>query len=62
MAQCSGVAMQDEGRYRQTDSALPLAEVVERLAAAVPKDKPAIDLTKYRALRPPWTDWGSLVE
>jgi hypothetical protein len=43
--------------YRQ-DSASPLAEVAERLAAAAPGDLAAIDLGTYKGLRPPWNDWA----
>lgn len=44
--------------YRQPTSASPLAEVVERLAAAAPSAAAKVDLRHYRALQPPWTDWG----
>ncbi len=44
--------------YRQPTQASPLAEVVERLAAAAPRDVTEVDLRRYRALQPPWTDWG----
>jgi len=43
--------------YQQPGGASPLAEVVERLAAAAPRDIAAIDLSEYRGLRPPWNDW-----
>ena len=43
--------------YRQPNGASPLSEVVERLAAATPKDIADIDLRRYRGLRPPWNDW-----
>lgn len=43
--------------YRQPTAASPLAEVVERLAAAAPGDAAEVDLRRYRALRAPWTDW-----
>ncbi len=43
--------------YRQGSGSSPLAEVVERLAAATPADEAAIDLTTYRGLKPPWNDW-----
>ena len=44
--------------YRQPTSASPLAEVVERLAAAAPSDVAEVDLQRYRALQTPWTDWA----
>jgi len=47
--------------YRQPTAASPLAEVVERLASAAPADRAAIDLGHYRALQPPWNDWGHVV-
>ena len=47
--------------YRQPSAASPLAEVVERLASAAPADLAAIDLGNYRALQPPWNDWGHIV-
>lgn len=43
--------------YRQPTEASPLAEVVERLAAAAPRDAAEVDLSHYRALRAPWTEW-----
>jgi hypothetical protein len=43
--------------YRQLNDTSPLSEVVERLAAAAPKDIADIDLKRYRALRAPWNDW-----
>lgn len=46
--------------YRQPNAQSPLAEVVERLASAAPVDRARIDLAHYRALRPPWNDWGHL--
>jgi hypothetical protein len=44
--------------YRQAATASPLAEVVERLAAAAPGDLAGIDLASYRGLMPPWNDWN----
>ena len=43
--------------YRQPTRASTLAEVVERLAAAAPRDVSEVELRRYRALQPPWTDW-----
>ena len=43
--------------YRQPTRASTLAEVVGRLAAAAPRDVSEVDLRRYRALQPPWTDW-----
>jgi len=48
--------------YRQASGASPLAEVVEHLAAAAPVDVAAVDLNRYRALVPPWTDWRHVAE
>lgn len=47
--------------YRQESGVSPLSEVVERLAAAAPKDVADIDLAGYRGLRPPWNEWPHLV-
>jgi len=44
--------------YRQPTPTSPLAEVVERLAAAAPSDVTEVDLQRYRALQAPWTDWA----
>jgi len=46
--------------YRQASGVSPLAEVVERLAAAAPADKADVDLTQYRGITPPWNDWRHL--
>jgi hypothetical protein len=54
---CSALAPFDE-IYRQPSGASPLAEVVERLAAAMPNDLATIDLRSYKSLREPWTDWA----
>jgi hypothetical protein len=43
--------------YRQPTPTSPLAEAVERLAAAAPGDAAEVDLERYRALQAPWTDW-----
>jgi len=47
--------------YRQPNGTSPLAEVVERLAAATPGDRGKVDLRTYRDLVAPWTDWNHLV-
>jgi hypothetical protein len=47
--------------YRQPGGASPLAEVVERLVEATPRDAAAVDLKSYRGLVPPWNDWTHLV-
>jgi hypothetical protein len=46
--------------YRQPGGASPLAEVVERLVAAEPKDRGVVDLERYRGIAPPWNDWRHL--
>ncbi len=46
--------------YRQPTGASPLAEVVERLAAAAPTDRAEIDLQHYRVLQSPWNRWEHL--
>jgi hypothetical protein len=43
--------------YRQPTPVSPLTEVVERLASAAPSDAAEVNLQRYRALQPPWTDW-----
>jgi hypothetical protein len=47
--------------YPQPSAASPLAEVAERLASAAPADLATIDLRRYRALQPPWSDWAHIV-
>jgi hypothetical protein len=47
--------------YRQPTGASPLAEVVERLAAAAPADAAVVDLSTYRGLIAPWSDWSHVV-
>jgi hypothetical protein len=44
--------------YAQPSGASPLSEVVERLVEARPRDLAEIDLSHYRGLRPPWSDWN----
>lgn len=44
--------------YRQPTGASPLSELIERLSAAKPLDEAGLDLASYRALVPPWQDWG----
>jgi hypothetical protein len=46
--------------YRQDTGASPLVEVVERLTAASPSDKPDTELRSYKGLVAPWNDWGHL--
>lgn len=46
--------------YAQSTGASVLSEVVERLAAAAPTDLAEVDLATYKALVPPWNDWGHL--
>jgi hypothetical protein len=48
--------------YAQATGASVLAEVADRLAAAVPGDADRIDLSSYRGLHAPWNDWNYLVE
>lgn len=48
--------------YPQPGGASVLAEVVERLEAAEPRDAATIDLATYRGLEPPWNDWRHLQE
>jgi hypothetical protein len=56
------VAMREfDAIYRQTNGASPLAEVVERLAEALPPDHGKVALHSYRELVAPWTDWDHLV-
>jgi hypothetical protein len=43
--------------YRQPGGTSPLAEVVERLAAAQPGDLGALELRTYKGVSPPWNDW-----
>ncbi len=38
-------------------SASVLVEVVERLASAAPADLADVELSSYKGLLPPWTDW-----
>lgn len=46
--------------YAQASGASPRVELVERLAATAPSDRPDVDLTTYRGLVPPWNDWSHL--
>lgn len=48
--------------YQQPTGASPLAEAVERLRAAKPKDLAEVDLTTYRQLAPPWNDWSHVTD
>ncbi len=47
--------------YEQPSGASVLSEVAERLAAAAPLDRAEVDLSTYRGLIPPWSDWEHLV-
>ena len=47
--------------YRQLGIGSPLAEVAERLSAAAPRDRAALDLKTFRGLRAPWNDWDHVV-
>jgi hypothetical protein len=46
--------------YPQTSGASVRAELVERLAAPAPADVASVELATYKALVPPWNDWGHL--
>ena len=48
--------------YQQPNGASPLAELVERFAAANPGDRAKINLNDYRGLRPPWNNWHHVVD
>lgn len=43
--------------YAQPAGTSVLAEVIERLAAARPKDQALVELPTYRGLVAPWTNW-----
>jgi len=47
--------------YRQPTDVSPLAEIAERLAAAIPSDVAEINLRDYRGLQAPWNDWEHVV-
>jgi hypothetical protein len=47
--------------YAQPTGASVVAEVAERLAAAVPSDRASVDLGTYKGLQPPWSDWSHVV-
>lgn len=47
--------------YAQPNGASPLAEVAERLAAGTPRDATSVELSSYKGLEPPWTDWAYVV-
>jgi hypothetical protein len=44
------------------DSTSPLAEVIERLAAASPSDRAQVELRDYKGLVAPWNDWAHLAD
>ena len=46
--------------YPQPSGASSMVEVVERLAAAAPSDRPEVDLRTYKGLLAPWNDWVHL--
>jgi hypothetical protein len=48
--------------YEQGNGTSPLAEVVERLAAASPSDVSEVDLASYKDLVEPWNDWDHITE
>jgi hypothetical protein len=44
------------------DSTSPLAEMIERLAAASPSDHAEVELCDYKGLVAPWNDWAYLAD
>lgn len=56
-----GAFVDFDGIYAQ-DSTSPLAEVVERLAAASPSDRAGVELRDYKGLVAPWNSWDHLAE
>jgi hypothetical protein len=46
--------------YVQEGGGSVLSELVERLATAAPSDAPAVDLSSYKGLVAPWSDWAHL--
>lgn len=56
---CAALARIDE-LYPQASGASVLAEVVDRLARALPGDRAAVELASFRGLQAPWTDWSHL--
>lgn len=46
--------------YQQPSGASVLAEVVERLASARPRDRAQVELSSYKDLVSPWNDWTHL--
>jgi hypothetical protein len=46
--------------YVQPTGASPLTELAQRLSAAAPRDLAVIDLSTYRGLKAPWTDWANV--
>jgi len=55
-------AFADFDRIYAQESTSPLAEVVERLAAASPSDRAEVELRDYKGLVAPWNDWGHLTD
>jgi hypothetical protein len=49
--------------YRQLGSEVSvLAEVVERLIEAHPRDRGEVELRSYKGLVAPWNDWGYVID
>ena len=46
--------------YQQSPGTSVLAEVVERLASAQPRDRAQVELSSYKDLQSPWNDWTFL--
>jgi hypothetical protein len=40
----------------------PLVQLIDRLAGGRPADRDTVDLSSYKGLRPPWTDWSHVRE
>jgi hypothetical protein len=59
-AEAAIAAFADFEQIYAQESTSPLAEVVERLAAASPADRPDVDLRGYKGLVAPWNDWSHL--
>ena len=46
--------------YAQESGTSPLVEVIERLGSADPSDRAEVDLSTYKGLVAPWSDWAHL--